>query len=837
MRGIFRALWALTFIAAVPLAAQIPGGIPSGLPGGITPPPPGQAAQMLQNAVANNPGLANLIQQRISQSGLTPDQIRARLEAAGYSPNLLDAYMSDSATVANAQLTPGATETTAIQALGLPSITPTESLTTKTGVVTQPAATPAVAGLPVFGVDVFKRSTTQFYPLLSGPVPTDYKLGPGDQIVLILTGDVEQTYSLQVTREGFILIPQVGQVFVSNLTMEQARDELYGRLSRVYSGVRRGSTGSTKFDISVANVRAVQVYVVGEVAQPGAYQISALGTVLTALYAAGGVTGLASGRTIDVRRGGKSIATFDLYDYLLKGDTRSDLRLEDGDVIFVPVKAKRVAVTGSINRPAQYDLGPNETLTDLMREAGGLTADAASTRISITRIVPATERGPGGAQRVVVDVATPKGASAVPPVPMEDGDSVAVFTITDAVKHFVDLGGSVYLPGRFGWHEGMRLSEVVKLAGGFLPATYSGRAHISRWNPADSTRYLVSVELPRDMAAPWPADSVLHDRDVVTVYSRPDMRDSLQVAITGAVNSPGRFEWRQGMTLRDLVLMANGLATGADLEYAEVARLPLDRKGGTLATTIRVPLDSTYIFDRDSLGRVLTPPGMAFPASGTPDVPIEPYDNVLIFLQPGFELQRSVTIIGQVRFPGTYSLQRKDERIASLIGRAGGLTSQAYAEGVRFHRAFRAAGRINLNLANALKHPGSLDDVILQPDDTITIPEYEAVVKVTGAVNSPGSVLYKPGASVGYYISAAGGYNQRADEGHTSVRLANGEIATRSSKFLFFGGGVHTPDAGAEVTVPFKDPNAPHTDVVALFGAIAQVLASAITLVFVATKI
>ena len=256
-----------------------------------------------------------------------------------------------------------------------------------------------------------------------------------------------------------------------------------------------------------------------------------------------------------------------------------------------------------------------------------------------------------------------------------------------------------------------------------------------------------------------------------------------------------------------------------------------------LATTIRVPLDSTYLFDRDSLGRFIGPPGLAFKPSGAPEVPIEPYDNVLIFRQPGFELQRTVTLLGQVRFPGTYALLSKDERLSSLINRAGGLNAQAYPEGLHFFRAANAAGRVNIHLRNALTHPSSLDNIILQPGDTIIVPEYEAVVKVLGAVNSPTSVLYKPGASMAYYISAAGGYSQKADEKHTSVRQANGEIATRSGKFLFFGGGVADPDPGAEVSVPFKDPNAPRTDFVALFGGIAQILASTLTLIFVATKL
>src|SRR6267143_1498227 len=194
----------------------------------------------------------------------------------------------------------------------------------------------------VFGVDVFQRTTTQFLPLLAGPVPADYRLGPGDNLVLILTGDVELSYSLPVTREGFILIPQVGQVHVANLTLDQLRDVLYTRLGRVYSGVRRAGNATTRFDVTVANVRANQVYVVGEVAQPGAYQISSLGTVFTALYAAGGVTERARLRGVDVQRLGKTVATLDLYDYLLRGDTRNDIRMETGDVIFVPIHESRV---------------------------------------------------------------------------------------------------------------------------------------------------------------------------------------------------------------------------------------------------------------------------------------------------------------------------------------------------------------------------------------------------------------------------------------------------------------------------------------------------------------
>src|SRR3989449_1933838 len=255
-------------------------------------------ASQVQQALQQQPGLADQVRNRISQSGLTPEQVRARLSASGYPTTLLDPYLTGSST-GSTPLVPGAQELAALQALGLPSLT-NQLLPYDTGLVRSARTQPS----EVFGVDVFQRTPTQFLPLLAGPVPADYKLGPGDNLVLILTGDVELTYSLPVTREGFVLIPQVGQLFVSNLTLDQLRDVLYKRLGRVYSGVRRGGDATTRFDVTVANVRANQVYVVGEVAQPGAYQISSLGTVFTALYAAGGVDGRGELRGGEGRRFG-----------------------------------------------------------------------------------------------------------------------------------------------------------------------------------------------------------------------------------------------------------------------------------------------------------------------------------------------------------------------------------------------------------------------------------------------------------------------------------------------------------------------------------------------------
>src|SRR6267378_2097750 len=459
-------------LLAAPCASQVPS--------------PAQAQSALQQAVSQNPGLPDVIRQRLSQSGLTPEQVRARLSASGYPSNLLDAYLGGRAVVGEQPA--GGLELSAIQALGLPPVEQS-LLAVDTGLIRMRGA---YSPSRVFGVDVFRRTTTQFLPLLSGPVPSDYKLGPGDVLVLILTGDVELAYTLQVTREGFMLIPQVGQVFVSNLTLDQLRDVLYARLGRVYSGVRRSANATTRFDISVANVRANQVYVVGEVGQPGAYQISSLGTVLTALYAAGGLTERADMRAIEVRRLSKTVASVDLYDYLLRGDTHSDIRLETGDVVFVPVHGTRVQVSGAVVRPAIYELKPGETLSELVAAAGGFKAEAALKRIAVHRILPSSQRGPGPAPRAVIDVALTTigrreaGGTApgrgeaggvghgaeedpvlIPQVSLMDGDSVVVDSLPRlGESYYVAIAGMVRKPGAFPWRPGLTLRELVTLARG-----------------------------------------------------------------------------------------------------------------------------------------------------------------------------------------------------------------------------------------------------------------------------------------------------------------------------------------------------------------------------------
>ena len=701
------------------------------------------------------PALAEMLRQRIQQSGMTPEQIRSRLEASGYPSDLLDAYIGSAGNAPE----PGGQILAAAAALGLPPM-PQNQLPVDTGVRTRPS-TPASR---VFGVDVFQRTTTQFLPMLAGPVPPDYRLGPGDELVLILTGDVELAYQLPVTREGFLIVPQVGQVFVANLTLEQLRDVFYSRLSRVYSGVRRSENATTRFEISVANVRANQVYVVGEVRQPGAYQISSLATVLTALYAASGVTENASTRDIQLQRHGKTVASFDLYDYLLRGNARSDIRLETGDVVFVGTRGPRVALGGAVTRPAIYEVKPGETLDDVIRAAGGFLPHADLRRVTVHRMLPAAARGPGTPPRAVIDVALSTRGAALP----EEGS-----------------------PG----------------TGGHSPP------------PVET---VAGVSIP---------PLALLDGDSVVVDAIGGLGEQPFVAIAGMVAKPGFYPWREGMTLRDLVLLARGPRMGADLREAEIARLPTERLNGQLAATVRVALDSSYLLERDSSGRYVGAPGVAFPAAGSAEeMPLQPFDNVLIFRQPEFELQRTVTIAGKVRYPGAYALQAKDERLSSLVNRAGGLTSEAYAGGVRFYRPGNGAGRINVKLDRALKEQGSREDIILQPGDSIEIPQYSPSVKVSGAVNSPGSVMYRPGANLDYYLSAVGGFAPQANEKYVTVRFANGEVRTPSG-WLFFKSKPE-PGPGSEIFVPIKPPGR-QVDPVSLLAATAQVLSAVLAIIVV----
>jgi polysaccharide export outer membrane protein len=815
-----------------------------------------------------NPAMVQQLRQRLAASGMTADQIRARLRAMGYPDNLLDAYLSgnDSTAVPTSDVYSAVGQLGVVDSTDLalircginPDTLPQDDMGSPLDssggsspldtrrprrsrrdianrclgpqadtMVSLRAKILADSGYNIFGLDFFRHQTNQFQPNLNGPVDANYRLGPGDRLVLILTGDVEQAYSLDVTREGFIVIPQVGQVSVNNLTLSQLDDVLYDRLGKVYSGVRRGTGATTRFSVSPAKLRSNLIYVTGDVLQPGAYQISSAGTLLTALYAAGGPSDNGTLRDIQIRRDGKLAGTLDFYDYLLHGNTTSDVRLQNGDVVFVPVHKPRVRILGQIVHPAVYEIKPTETLADAIRFSGGFMADAARQRVQIQRIVPPAQRI-NGRDRVTTDIVSDAFATGDgPTIALQPGDVIRVFRITDPIHNQISVLGNVNMPGTQGLAPNMTVADALRIAGGVKPDTYLGRVLVTRVQP-DSTVVQLHIAL-RDTTGAVVNDLQLQENDEIHVYSRSEFRPTRYVAINGAVVKGGQYPYREGMTVRDLVLMAGGLTQSAYLNNAKIARLPGDRSGARTATEFEIPLDSSYLFERGPHGEYSGPPGLPAPAGPAPDVMLQPYDNVLILRQPGWELQRTVAVEGEVRFPGRYTLLSKTERITDLLRRAGGLTNEGYAGGVKFFRAQNNIGRIGIDLPDVLRDSKYRDNLLLQNGDSLVIPHYSGLVLVQGAVNSAVGVSYVPGQDMNYYIRAAGGPSGKADLGRSYVTQPNGKVDAISHRFLI-PDRVPKPGPGSVVTVPTKDPTDKGTDPIALTGAIAAALSSLVAI-------
>jgi protein involved in polysaccharide export with SLBB domain len=593
--------------------------------------------------------------------------------------------------------------------------------------------------------------------------------------------------------------------------------------------------------VSVARLRTNQVFVVGDVVRPGSYLVSGAGTVLTALYAAGGPTVNGSLRRVEVRRGSRVIDSLDVYDYLLRGDSRHDVRLETGDVVFVPVRGMHVRIGGEILRPRIYELRAGESLRDLVAMAGGFRASALR-RIQIDRVLPPARRLPGGRDRVVLDLPPEQFAGGMAPAfPLEPDDEVMVFGVAGRRRDFVTVRGNVWTEGRVGYTPGMRLSDALRVAGGPKSDTYLGQILVSRLN-ADSTRTQFRSAF-RDSTGSLTDDLSLREDDEIVVFSRTAVRPDRYVALTGAVRLPGRVPYREGMTLRDALLLAGGVREDAWLQEAEIARLPADRAAGQLAVTIRVPLDSTYLVDRGPEGRYLGPPGEPASRAGAPAVPLQPYDNVLIFRQPDWELQRTVVITGQVRFPGAYALKTRTERITDLVRRAGGLTPVAHPQGLAFYRAAGAPrptppsglsgprARVGIDFPRVLRDSTFRDNVILAAGDSLNVPEFDPVVRVTGAVNAPTGVMYVPGKHLGYYVEAAGGYHRLADRGRAYAEQPNGQLESVKRRFLF-PNSEPVPQPGAVVTVPERDPN-DKPNWPGILGAIASAITGAVTIIVV----
>lgn len=709
-----------------------------------------------------------VLREAARQSGLSEQELMRRYGGA------------EAGDAGDSTLSPGLTELPPAPQVVLP-LSQYEEISSRADSVATEPGTPGA----VFGANFFSGDPSLFQAEAFGPVPGDYLLGPGDEITVDVWGEVELRHERIVDRSGGIILPRAGRIACANRTLDQVSQSIREALSRSYSGIDpQGEGGSTFVEVSLGRLRAIRVFVVGEVDRPGGYELSSVATVFTALFAAGGPGDNGSMRSVRLMREGDEVGTLDLYDYLLSGDRSGDLNLRAGDTVYVPARGTTVEVRGAVRRPMVFELREGEGLDDLLHFAGGFESDANTAVVHVDRILPPDQRRPNQPDRVQLDLDVSRAAE----LELKDGDLITVDRIPARLTNWVEIRGNVKQPGRYEFHEGLTVADLVARAGGLWKDTLLERAVLDRVDDEGNYRS-TEVALGRVLDPAGP-DVLLQDRDVLQVFSRWDLVDRARVEINGEVRRPGAFDWREGMTLRDLVLKAGGFTLGADVLHAEVARLKRaaieerdpDLPPGQVVDVLEVSLGEDWL-DTGS------------------GVTLEPWDVVSIRRLPFWQRQRTVSVRGEVTYPGRYVLDRRDERLSSVIGRAGGLRPTAYAMGARIERERDQVGNVALDLSQALDEPGGAHDLILESGDVIIVPPTPYTVKVTGAVNFSTSVIWEEGKDIGDYVRRAGGRAENADKWKTHVVYANGE--SRPVRRFWPDPEVRP---GSTIVVPYKPP-------------------------------
>ncbi len=629
------------------------------------------------------------------------------------------------------------------------------------------------AALRPFGYDAFSDPAGAFADADEAVVPPDYTLGPGDHVLVEVWGRVEKSYELTIDREGGVFIPAVGRVALWGLTVDAAGERIHQALSRVYSGIESS--------VTLGRIRSIRVYVFGAVERPGTYTVPALATLFNVLYRAGGPAPNGSLRRIRHTRGGRMLATVDLYDALARGRS-VDRRLADGDVVFVPVAGATAAVRGCVRRPAVYELLGGETVGDVIALAGGVGADARLDRVVVRRIDPRL-----GHTLVRLDLTHGADSSFA----VADGDTIDVRAVYRELARFVEIAGEVRYPGRTQWRPGMRVSDLVR--GQLTIRSYLDRANLLR-TESDYTRRLIAVDLSAVLAGDSTADIELHNRDHLRVYAVDDVRRVPYVSIEGEVVREDRYELTRGMRLSDLVFLAGGPRKNAWLLEAEIARVGPKGYSEIIRADLRACLEH---------------PG------GPDDIELVEDDRVFIREIPEWNLQDMVRVEGEVRFPGRYALRRRNETLSEVIARAGGFTDDAFLPGAVFERASIAqdirrrnipgilenlqdvtldtlqarvqesqlrllshanVSRVVVDLVGLFERGERDKDIALRGGDRIFIPPRPSGVHVMGAVASAGTIKYAPGRRLRYYVQAAGGLLRSADRGEIRIVRPDGRV-------------------------------------------------------------
>ncbi|WP_337649904.1 SLBB domain-containing protein [Parabacteroides goldsteinii] len=665
----------------------------------------------------------------------------------------------------------------------------------------------------VFGREIFSNKNLSFEPDLNVPTPKGYVLSAGDELLINVWGDSELNLKLKVSPEGTILIPNLGPVSVSGLTIETAENRIRQELGRIMSTLSGDTDGANTFvSVSLSQIRSIKVNIVGEVVAPGTYTLPSFATLFNALYAAGGVNEIGSLRGIKVYRNSKEVAKLDVYDYLLNGKYNTNIRLEENDMVIVAPYDQLAVVRGKVKRNRIFEMKKGETLSQLLNMAGGFTGDAYKKDVRIKR--------KAGSRYQIATVTEDK----YPSFAMMDGDSLLVDSVIPFYENRLTVTGAVWRPGEYELNEVVHtVRQLINQAAGLKGDEFTGRTQITRLNP-DFTTTVIAVDIRGILSGTSP-DIELKPEDQLNIPSLFDLREPYTIKVSGAVNYIDTvLPYRNNLTVEDAIMMAGGLKESAATVNVEVARRIKDTK--TYENTNRTAEVFNFALN-DNLGLISTD-GKKSDRVFT----LEPFDEVYVRFSPGYQEQQVVKVNGEITFSGDYVLAEKNSRLSDIIAKAGGITPDAYVKGASLKRQLtedemrrletllqlssnkQSRDSVALSLENikdysvgidlekALANPGSAHDVVLRDGDALYIPQLQSTVKINGAVTYPNSVTYTNGMSVGDCLSQAGGYNDIARK-YPIVIYMNGKVATTKKSFIFFK-RYPKVEPGCEIVVPTK---------------------------------
>ncbi|WP_195439776.1 SLBB domain-containing protein [Parabacteroides goldsteinii] len=665
----------------------------------------------------------------------------------------------------------------------------------------------------VFGREIFSNKNLSFEPDLNIPTPKNYILSAGDELLINVWGDSELNLKLKVSPEGTILIPNLGPVSVSGLTIETAENRIRQELGRIMSTLSGNTDGANTFvSVSLSQIRSIKVNIVGEVVAPGTYTLPSFATLFNALYAAGGVNEIGSLRGIKVYRNSKEVAKLDVYDYLLNGKYNTNIRLEENDMVIVSPYDQLAVVRGKVKRNRIFEMKKGETLQQLLNMAGGFTGDAYKKDVRIKRKADSRYQ--------IATVTEDK----YPTFAMMDGDSLLVDSVIPFYENRLTVTGAVWRPGEYELNGAVHtVKGLINQAAGLKGDEFTGRAQITRLNP-DFTTTVVAVDIRGILNGTSP-DIELKPEDILNIPSLFDLREPYTIKVSGAVNYVDTvLPYRNNLTVEDAIMMAGGLKESAATVNVEVARRIKDTK--TYENSNRTA--EVFNFElNDNLG-LISVDGKNSNSVFT----LEPFDEVYVRFSPGYQEQQVVKVDGEITFSGDYVLAEKNSRLSNIIAKAGGITPDAYVKGASLKRQLtedemrrletllqlssnkQSRDSVALSLENiknysvgidlekALANPGSAHDVVLRDGDELYIPQLQSTVKINGAVTYPNSVTYTEGMSVGNCLSQAGGYNDIARK-YPIVIYMNGKVATTKKCFIFFK-RYPKVEPGCEIVVPTK---------------------------------